>query len=107
MELTIEFKARQGKFQELYQTLLGLLPTIRKGKGCKECRIFRDVEDGEVFYLSGQWEAQRYLEHYLKSTNGLGLLGAIDLLSERAAVKIGQDAPREGIDVLKRMRKKT
>jgi len=37
----------------------------------------------------------------------LGLLGAIDLLSERAAVKTGQDAPWEGIDVLKRMRKKT
>jgi quinol monooxygenase YgiN len=107
MELTIEIRTRPGKFQELYQTLLGLLPTIRKGKGCKECRIYRDVEDGEVFFLSGQWETQRNLEHYLRSTNGLGLLGAIDLLSERAAVKTGQDAPWEGIDVLKRMRKKT
>ncbi len=54
MELTIEIKTKPGKFQELYQTLLGLLPTIRKGKGCKECRVYRDVEDGEVFFLSGQ-----------------------------------------------------
>jgi len=106
MELTIEIRARPGKFQELYQTLLGLLPTIRKEKGCKECRIYRDVEDGEVFFLSGQWEAQRNLELYLRSTNGLGLLGAIDLLSERAAVKIGQDAPWERLDILKRMRRK-
>jgi len=51
MELTIEIKTKPGKFQELYQTLLGLLPTIRKGKGCKECRVYRDVEDGEVFFL--------------------------------------------------------
>ena len=107
MDLTIELKARPGKFQELYQTLLGLLPTIRKGKGCRECRIYRDVEDGEVFFLSGQWEAQRNLKDYLESMNGLAFLGAIDLLSERAAVKIGHDAPWEGIDVLKRMRKKT
>ena len=106
MELTIEFKAKPGKFQELYQTLLGLLPTIRKGKGCKECRIYRDVEDGEVFFLSGQWEAQANLEHYLRSTNGLALLGAIDLLSESEAIKTGHDAPREGVDVLKRMRNK-
>ncbi len=106
MELTIEIRTKPGKFQELYQTLLGLLPTIRKGKGCRECRIYRDVEDGEVFFLSGQWEAQKNLEHYLRSTNGLALLGAIDLLSERAAVKTGRDAPWEGIDVLKRMRKK-
>jgi len=106
MELTIEFRARPGKFQEFYQTLLGVLPTIRKEKGCRECRIYRDVEDGEVFFLSGHWEAQANLEHYLRSTNGLALLGAIDLLSEGVAVKIGHEAPREGIDVLKRMRNK-
>ncbi len=84
-----------------------LLPTIRKEKGCRDCRIYRDVEDGEVFFLSGHWEAQANLEHYLRSTNGLALLGAIDLLSERTAVKTGQDAPWEGIDVLKRIIKKT
>jgi quinol monooxygenase YgiN len=107
MELTIEIRTRPGKFQELYQTLQALLPTIRKEKGCRECRIYRDVEDGEVFFLSGHWEAQANLEHYLRSTNGMALFGAIDLLSERAAVKTGENAPWEGIDVLKRMRKKT
>jgi quinol monooxygenase YgiN len=107
MEVTIKFKARQGKFQELYQVLQGLLPTIRKEKGCREWRIYRDVEDGEVFFLSGHWETQAKLEHYLGSTNGMALLGVIDLLTERAAVKTGQGAAWEGIDVLKRMRKKT
>ncbi len=43
----------------------------------------------------------------MRSSNGMALLGGIEMLSERAAVKIGQDAPWEGIDVLKRMRKKT
>ena len=65
------------------------------------------MEDGEVFFLSGHWEAQANLEHYMRSTNGMALLGAIDLLSETAGVKIGHDAPWEGIDTLKRMRKKT
>jgi len=106
MELTIEFKAKPGKFQELYQTFQALLPTIRKENGCRECRTYRDVEDGEVFFLSGHWEAQANLEHYLRSTNGLALLGAIDLLSERAAVKTGHDARWEGIDTLKRIRNK-
>jgi quinol monooxygenase YgiN len=105
MELTIEIRAKPGKFQELYQTLQALLPTIRKEKGCRECRIYRDVEDGEVFFLSVHWEAQTSLEHYMRSTNGMALLGAIDMLSEKAWVKIGEEARREGIDVLKRMRK--
>jgi quinol monooxygenase YgiN len=106
MEVTIELKAKPGKFQELYQTLQALLPTIRKEKGCRVCRIYWDVEDGEVFFLSGHWEAQANLGHYLRSTNGLALLGAVDLLSERAAVKTGHDAPWQGIDTLKRMRNK-
>ena len=45
MELAIEIKAKLGCFQELDQTLQSLLPTIRKEKGCRECRIYRDVED--------------------------------------------------------------
>jgi len=104
MELTIEIKPGPGRAQELDQALQALLPTIRKEKGCLDCRISRDVEDGEVFLLSGHWEAQGNLEQYLRSTNGMALLGAIDLLSERAAVQTGRDAPWEGIEVLKRMR---
>jgi quinol monooxygenase YgiN len=107
MELTIEIRAKPGKFQELYQTLQALLPTIRKEKGCGDCRIYRDVEDGEIFSLSVHWEAQASLENYMRSSSGIALLGAIDLLSEKAGVKIGHDAPWEGIDTLKRMRKKT
>jgi quinol monooxygenase YgiN len=107
MELAIEIKAKPGNFQELDQTLQALLPTIRNEKGCRECHIYRDMEDGAVFFLSGQWEAQRNLEHFMGSANGMALLGAIEVLSESAAVKTGQDAAWEGIDVLKRMRKKT
>ena len=106
MEVAIKIKAKPGDFRELDQTLEALLPTIRNEKGCRECRIYRDVEDGEIFFLSGHWEAPANLEHYIRSTNGLALLGAIDLLSERAAVKTGQDGPWEGIDTLKRMRNK-
>ena len=53
IKLTIEVKARQGKIQELYQTLQALLPTIRKEKGCRDCRIYQDVEDGGGFFPFG------------------------------------------------------
>jgi len=107
MELTIEIRAKREHLQELGQTLQALLPTMRKEKGCRDCRISRDVEDGELFFLSAHWEAQASLEKHMRSGSGMALLGAIDLLSERAAVKIDHDARWEGIDTLKRMRKKT
>lgn len=101
MELTIEIRSRPGKFQELYQTLQALLPTIRNEKGCRECQI---LLDGEVFFLSSDWETQASVKSYMRSTDGIALLGAIEVLSERAAVKAGRDASWDGIDVLKRMR---
>jgi len=87
MELTIEMRAKPGKFQELYQSLQALLPTIRKAKGSSDCRIWRDVEDGEIFFLSVQWQSRATLEHYVRSSSGAALLGALDLLSETAKVR--------------------
>ncbi len=103
MELTIEMKPKPGKLQELYQTLQAILPTIRKEKGCRECRIYLD---GDVFFLSADWETQAGVEKCMRSAGGIALLGAIDVLSERASVKTGRDAPWEGIDVLKKMKRK-
>jgi quinol monooxygenase YgiN len=106
MKLTIEIRAKPGKCQELYQTLQALVPTIRKEKGCRDCQLLRDVEDGDVFSLSVQWEAKANLVHYVRSASSGALFGAVDLLSETARVKSGQDTPWGGIDTLKNLRKK-
>lgn len=106
LKLTIEIRARQGKFQELYQTLQALLPVIRREEGCLDCRIYRDVEDGEVLFLSVHWQTRAGLEYYVRSEGGSALLGAVDLLGETARVGFGKDSPREGIEALKSMRKK-
>ncbi len=107
MKLTIEMKARPEKIQEFYQTLQALLPTIRREKGCRDCRVWRDVEDGEIFFLTVDWETRASLEQAVRSDSGGALLGAIDLLSETARVRLGNNEPWEGTDSLKRMRKTT
>lgn len=107
MKLTIEIRARNGKFQELYQTLQDLLPKIREEKGCLNCRIYRDVEDGEVLFLYVHWKSQTSLEHYMQSESASALLGAIDFLSEYEKVAFDQDSPLKGINSLKQMRRKT
>lgn len=42
----------------------------------------------------------------MQSVSGFALLGAIDVLSETARVKIGHDAPWERINALIKVRKK-
>jgi len=106
MELAIEIRAKPGDIQELDQTLQALLPAIRNEKGCRGCRIYRDMEDGEIFFLWADWKARVSLEHFMGSANGMALLGAIEVLSKKAGVKIGDDAHWAGIETLKKMRKK-
>ncbi len=106
MELSIEIRPKPGSFNELYQTLQELLPTIRQERGCLDCRIYRDAEDGETFFLSIHWKAQTSLEHYIRSSSGMAFLGAVALLSEKAGVKIGRDVPWLGIETLKKMKNK-
>jgi len=108
MNLTIEFRAKPEKFQELYQTLQALLPPMRTEDGCRESRIYRDVEDGEVFFLSIIWENAAKFENYMRSTGGCALLGAVDLLSKAVRIRMSGNAPwkGDGIEVLKRMRKR-
>jgi quinol monooxygenase YgiN len=80
---------------------------IRDEKGCLDCHTYRDVEDEEVLFLSVQWKSRTSLEHYMQSESGSALVGAIDLLSETARVGFDRDSRREGINALKKLRKKT
>jgi quinol monooxygenase YgiN len=105
MNLIIEFSAKPNKFNELYQTLQALLPTMRIEEGCRESHIYRDVEDDDVFFLSSYWDDAVKLKTYMMSNSGITLLGAIDLLSKAVRVRMGSDSPWGGIEVLKTMRK--
>jgi len=107
MKLTIEIRAKPEKTQELYQTLQALLPSIRGEKGCRDCRVWRDVENGEIFFLTIEWDVRARLDAFMISESGGALLGAIDLLSETARARLGNNESWEGTDNLKRMRKKT
>lgn len=106
LKLTIEIRVNSDKFQELHQTLEAFLPMIRRQNGCRDCRITRDIEDTDVLVLVIHWESREDLEHYLGSENGSALLGAIELLGETSKVGIGRDLSWEGIDTLKKIRKK-
>ena len=105
MMVTIEVRAQPGKVNELYQTLQALLPTMRKEKGCQACRVIRDVEDGELFFLSSEWDVPGSFEGYVRSGSGSALLGAIELLGESAIIKTDSDEKGDGIDALRRIRK--
>lgn len=104
MTLTIEVRAKTGKANELYQTLQALLPTMRRAKGCVNCRVSPDSSNKELYTLSCNWEWKESFEEYMRSGSGSALIGALDLLGESTRIRVGSGA-WEGIEVLKRSRK--
>ncbi len=103
MKLTIEMKAGPEKARELEQTLHALLPAVRRAKGCRGCRVCRDVEDADLFFFEVSWDARASLEQFVNSHDGGALLGAVDLLSESAKAKVGNDV-WDGMKALKKIR---
>ena len=100
-------KGEAGQLSRAVPDFAGPPSMIRDEKGCLDCHTYRDVEDEEVLFLPVQWKSLASLEHYMQSESGSALVGAIDLLSETARVGFDRDSPWEGINTLRRMRKKT
>ena len=107
MTVTFEVKAQAGKLEELYQTLHALLPTMREEKGCRGCRVSRDVEDGEIFMFSSDWDTKVSFEEYIYSDNGRVLLGAVKLLGESARFRMSSDARWKEIGAVRFMEPRT
>jgi quinol monooxygenase YgiN len=103
MTLTIEVRAKPERVNELYQTLQAIIPTMRQEKGCLNCRISQDMEDGENYVLSSDWDAEASFGGYIKSNSGIALLGAINLLGQSTRVQVGSGAKWEGAEALKRI----
>ncbi len=102
MNLVVEIRAKPERFQELYQTLRALLSAMRKEDGCSASSIYRDMEDGEVFFLAMDWDDTAKFEKFMRSVSGSALLGAFNILSKTVRVRVGENPEWRGIEVLKR-----
>ena len=100
MKLIIEIRANPERFQGLYQTLNALLLTMRKGDGYSESSIYRDIENGEIFFLAMDWEDAAKFEKFMRSMSVSALLGAFNTLSKAVRVRVDENMDWLGVGVL-------
>jgi quinol monooxygenase YgiN len=72
------------KRTEFLQTVAELLAQIKGSAGCREFRLYVDVSDENSSLLLGEWETERDLDNYLKSTDHAILHGAIMVLGKKS-----------------------
>ena len=94
------------KQKEILQTLLSLIETPGKEKGCLRYGIFCDIEDKNVFNLISEWETRQNLDHYIRSDLFSVLLGTKSLLCEPLKFQIFTISDSEGIEVVNSVREK-
>ena len=63
------------KQKEVMQTLLSMIESTGKEKGCLSHQVLRDIEDENVFSLLDERETRADLDHYMGSTKFGVLLG--------------------------------
>jgi quinol monooxygenase YgiN len=78
----IRMKVLAEKRKELSQTILSLIGSLRKEKGCRRCEFCLSVEDENELRILEEWDTRENLEIHLKSELFKVLRGAMNLLQK-------------------------
>ena len=76
------------KQKEVMQTLLSMIASTEKEKGCLSHHVLRDIEDENVFSLIDEWETREDLDQHIRSAKFGVLLGVKSLLCEPPNIQI-------------------
>ena len=94
------------KQKEVMQTLLSMVETARKEKGCLSYEVFCDFEDKTVCNLIEEWETHEDLDRHIRSERFSVLLGTKSLLARPLEMKIHTVSHSEGVEVVNALRGK-
>lgn len=94
------------KQKEVLQTLLSMIETPGKEKGCLSYGISCDIEDKNVFNLISAWETRQHLDLHMRSERFSVLLGTKSLLCEPLNMQIFTVSDCEGTEAAESARKK-
>ena len=84
---TIRMRTSSENRKELTQTFSSLSGPILTSKGCKSCRLYREVGNDDAIVLIEEWEQRGDWESHLESNEFSVLLGAMSLVHDPVAVE--------------------
>jgi quinol monooxygenase YgiN len=94
------------KKKEIMQTLLSMIDTVGKEKGCLSYDVFCDIDGKTVFNLIEEWKTREDLDRHIRSERFSVLLGTKSLLAKPMEMKIHTVSHTEGAEVINALRDK-
>ena len=92
--------------KEVMQTLLSMIESTEKERGCLSHHVFRNIEDENVFSLIEEWQTREDLNDHIKSDRFSVLLGTKSLLCEPPKIHIHTVSDSEGMETVNAARAK-
>jgi len=84
---TIRIQTTPKNRKELMQTFRSLSNPIQSERGCKSCRIYRDVDNEEAVIVIQEWDSRNHLDEHLHSDEFAVMIGAMSLLDQPETVE--------------------
>jgi quinol monooxygenase YgiN len=84
---TIRIQTTPENRQELMQTFRLLSHPIQSERGCKSCRIYREVDNEGAVIVIQEWDSRNHLYHHLQSDEFAVMMGAMSLLERPETVE--------------------
>ena len=85
--VTISMEVPREKTREFLQTILLIIKSVRKEKGCLGCNFYHDMEVENKFRLVGKWAQEEDIRNHLRSDTFSVLLGSMNLLDESPDIR--------------------
>ena len=102
--IKLTLNALLEKQEEILQTLLAMVGSMGKEKGCRSYQVLRNIKNGAMFNSIGEWTSREDLFKYLKSDKFGVLLGTKSLLSKPMQIQILTVTRMEGIKLINSLR---
>lgn len=92
------------KQKELVQTLLSLIGSMHKEKGCRSYALYCSIEDNHLLSLLEEWRTRKDLDHHFRSEMFGVLMGTKSLLNKPLGIHIYSVHRTEGMEAVSNAR---
>ena len=84
--VTFKLHGKPGNQLEISQSLQGITEKVKKLNGCRDSKIYQDMDNDNIFFMVEEWKQQRHLDDHMKTSLFRALLGIKGLLTKEPEV---------------------
>jgi quinol monooxygenase YgiN len=84
--VTFKLLGKPEKLTEIRQSLNEIAVKVKKLDGCRDTKVYLDMNDENLFFMVEEWQNKRHLDDHMKSSLFSAILGIKGLLTKEPEI---------------------